>query len=148
MEALGKSGIQEDKLITLRDDLATSIFDDYLEKYEGEVVQLKEPLMTSAIYSNELYELTFNVNGVQYNNKTIYVVYSDKYETNTLIPFDPTSYYRLIPTKSQRVANKGYYSIFDDQERGFNLPYDSRNTDNWSSAYIDDIDFVYNIKVD
>lgn len=118
-------------------DVQPLVFTDYLDKYEGDTIKPKETVTPSAIKDNTLYTTSFNIEGVQYNNRIIYVTYSDKFPTDTLIPFDATDYKRLLPTDSQREKAEGFKLNATSLTSGFNR-----------SAFLDDVDYIYNIKIE
>lgn len=135
-----------DELRELKEEIVPAVFEDYLTNYEGETIQPKEAISPSKIHTNNLYEVSFVLEGVHYNDQVIYVTYSDKFKSDTLIPFDSSNYPLLIPTSEQRKSDKGF-DVLNTRETGFKLEAKVLNERWTSSAYIDDIDFVYNIRV-
>lgn len=118
-------------------DVQPLIFTDYLDKYEGDTLKPKETVTPSAIKGGNLYVTSFNIEGVQYNNRIIYITYSNKYPTDTLIPFDASDYKKLLPTDSQREKAEGFKLTATSLSNGFDR-----------SPFLDDVDYIYNIKIE
>lgn len=118
-------------------DVQPLLFADYLDKYEGDTLKPKETVTPSAIKDNSLYVTSFNIDGVQYNNRIIYVTYSDKFPTDTLIPFDASDYKILLPKDSEREKAEGFKLTVTSLSNGFNR-----------IAFLDDVDYIYNIKIE
>lgn len=140
------SDSKKEELIELKEEITLGVFEDYLTNYDGEVLQPKESVSPSAIHTNTLYQTSFILEGVQYNDQLIYVTYSDKFKSDTLIPFKASNYAGLIPTVKQREAYDGGY-IFDEREVGFKFLFTRLSKRSSGDTYIDGIDFIYNIKV-
>ena len=128
-------------LSDLKGEIISGVMEDYLEGYTGDIVKSQDIFSATEIEKETLVKTSFKVDGVQYNNKFVYITYSPNYETDTLIPFDASKYPELIPTKEQREA-PGRYGVIGDREKGFKLKGYSQN-----AVYIDDVHFIYNIKI-
>ena len=125
-----------------KEEIILLVMDDYLGKYVGETIKPQNIFSSTEIEKNTLVKTSFKVDGVQYNNKWVYITYSSDHETDTLIPFEASSYPELIPTKEQREA-PGRHDVIGDLKKGFKLKGYSQN-----AVYIDDVDFIYNIKIE
>lgn len=133
-------------LETQKSEILAGVFEDYTNTYNGDVLKPKESVSPSAIHLNSVYKTSFMVDGNQYNDKTIYVMYSDKYDKDTLIPFEAPNVSGIIPTKAQRAD---YYTdhIFDDRKVGFRINSENLSNGRQEQTYLDGIDYIYNINV-
>lgn len=146
-----------DELFTTYTELKSMVFDTYLSTYTGEVLRPKESVAPSRIEKDRLYLTSFIVDGVHYNDNSIYVTYSDKFPSDTLIPFDASFVKDLLPTKEQRgkMAEDSFLFGYSGELTTINkfgfvlraIPL----TDDYDVSlyhYLDDIDYIYNIKVE
>ena len=144
-------------LIVTHEKLEHEIFNTYLATYNGEVLSPKESVTPLRIEHNQLYLVSFILNGVQYNDSSIYVTYSDKFPSDTLIPFDASFVKDLLPTDEQRDNKVNDYFLIDYPEEfktidrfGYMLRAKPLTEDYKVSLYhhLDDIDYIYNIRVE
>ena len=137
---------KEGHITRVKEELLQVVFTDYLNNYDGEVHQPKDMSNNTRMVTNSLYETTMMVDGVKLNDQLIYVIYSDKLESDTLVPFDATAYADLIPTDEQRqYFNKG--SVLREKQSGLMVEYKPQGSRFNSYVYIDNIDFIYNVKI-
>lgn len=138
---INHTGEIKSDLSDLKGEIITGVMEDYLEGYTGEILKSQDIFSATEIEKDTLIKTSFKIDGVQHNNKFVYITYSPNYETDTLIPFEASNYPELIPTDEQREA-PGRYGVIGDREKGFKLKGYSQN-----AVYIDDVDFIYNIKI-
>lgn len=144
---------QRDKVSAEQVALIETVFSTFLETYDTsshEIMKPKESVTPSKIENNVFYVTSFNIDGVQYNDKVIYVTYSDRFPTDTLIPFDATLAKELLPTKKQRDKSKSSYNenILDTNKYGVLVKAYSLSQGGYYHVYLDEVDYVYNIKVE
>lgn len=149
--------LYSDELYETFTELKSTVFDTYLSTYTGDVLRPKESVAPSRIEKDRLYLTSFIVDGVHYNDSSIYVTYSDKFPSDTLIPFDASFVTDLLPTKEQRVKMKEDPSLFGYSGElatinkfGFVIRAIPLMDDYKVSLYhyLDDIDYIYNIKIE
>lgn len=142
----GKAKEYRENVVSIKEDIILGVFEDYVNTYDGVVLKPKEMVRPSAIHSNTIYKTSFMVDGDQYNEQIIYVMYTDKFEKDTLIPFDATKYGSLIPTEEQRVD---YYvdDIYSEKDTGFRIDYKNISGRGYGQKYLDEIDYIYNINI-
>lgn len=129
------------KLATLKEEITIGVIADYLSNYNESTYQPKETIISTSIHPEQIYKTSFMLEGELYNDQLIYVTYSEDYKTNTLIPFNATNYQSLLPTSEQKENNSRMINS-DDIKVGFRL-----RDINGDYIYLDDIDFVYNVKI-
>lgn len=139
---------KKEEVTQIKTEMVTAVFTDYLTNYDGSVHQPKDMIMPKTMSTNSVYETSMTIGGVKLNNQLIYVMYSDKYEADTLIPFDASAYPELIPSDKQRQ----YYdagNLNKELKSGLVFMYSRLNTpfNTYTHAHIDNIDFIYNIQV-
>ena len=122
------------------------VFNDYLINYGGEVTQPKEIVLTSPLQKDSFYKTSFLVNGVYHNDQTVYVTYLDKYDSDTLIPFDVSEYENLTINHYSDKDDVSTLSAIKLSE-GLEVYVKDITTRRVEDSSLQDIDFIYNIKI-
>lgn len=151
--ALSSYNDQRDEVSAKQVALIETVFSVFLETYNTsthEILKPKESVTPSKIENNTFYITSFNLEGVQYNDKVIYVTYSERFPTDTLIPFDASLAKELLPTKKQRDKNKSSYNenILDTDKYGVLVRAQPLSQNGYYYVYLDEVDYIYNIKVE
>lgn len=144
---------QREKVFAEQVALIETVFSTYLETCDTsstEILKPKESVTPSKIESNTFYVTSFNIEGVQYNDKVIYVTYSDRFPTDTLVSFNASLAKELLPTRKQRSSNKSSYAedVLDLDKYGVLVKAHSLSQRGYYYVYLDEIDYIYNIKVE
>lgn len=142
----GKSSIIKlDTLNGLKVEMLDTATTAYIKLAEATPIEIKETLALNTpenMYG--LYELSFTSNGEQFKDQIVYITYTEDLPSDTLIPFDGSLYTELVPTDTER-NTLALGNISKDAGIRFNAYIDGTSVKR--IVYIDDIDYIYNIKV-
>lgn len=135
-----------DELEGIKVRILDTVMSDYLENADYEPIKT-DSVIGLNFYENKynLYNASFIHEDIRYKNKTIYFTYIDSLPSNVLIPFNPDLYSDLIPSETERNAKTtGAIS----GKEGYKYYSSSENSTLKRISYIDDIDYIYNIKTE
>lgn len=140
------------ELNKMKNNLSDIILQDYVENEspsEG-IVQLKEPLSITEIKDGGYILLNTFVEGVFYEDTLVYVVATDSYPPNTLVPFTMEKYTSMLGKEKDK------YTFADDNQFLNNGMLDIENSTVYKkdgkllvlddeSFNLSDIKYIYNV---